>query len=95
MKIERIKDLAEALNIFVGELKEVEVTGHQMNIIGELNNEFKENWDYVKNLIEIPTVSTIVETVDEEPTNEEETTHKPHEKHNLIITAIKDSSAQE
>ena len=77
MKIERIKDLAEALNIFVGELKEVEVTGHQMNIIGELNNEFKENWDYLKNLIEIPTVSTTVETVDEEP--EEEATHKLHE----------------
>ena len=78
MKLEKIKDLADALNIFVDELKKSEVTGHQLNIIGELNDEFDTNLSYVKELIVVPEViPTVDSTVTEEKVPEEKVPSEP------------------
>lgn len=78
MKLERIKDIADALNIFVDELKKSEVTGHQLNIIGELDNEFNTNINYIKDLIVVPEViTTVVPTVVEEEKPEEKVPSEP------------------
>ena len=96
MKLERIKDLADALNIFVDELKKSEVTGHQLNIIGELDDEFNTNLNYIKDLIVVPEVMpTVVPTVVEEETPEEKVPSEPlplpmNNEHEPIIMSYND-----
>lgn len=78
MKLERIKDIADALNIFVDELKKSEVTGHQLNIIGELDDEFNTNLNYIKDLIVVPEViTTVVPTTAVEDEKPEEVPSEP------------------
>ena len=68
IKFLRIIQVESGLDdVFVDELKKSEVTGHQLNIIGELDDEFNTNLNYVKDLIVVPEVMpTVVPTVVEE-----------------------------
>ena len=74
MKLERIGNIAEALDILVEEIKESEVTGLQLTYIGKLDEKFANNLKYLTELIIVP--DEVTPTTDEETsTNEKAYSH--------------------
>lgn len=80
MKLERIKYVADALELFVEEIKASEVTGVQLTYIGKLDEKFADNLKYLTELIIVPE-TTVDEPAIEEPVEIEqvETTNKNEE----------------